>query len=106
MTNYWLSWWHTQDLSAFELNWPWWVSGYRDGGDEQDDAAICAAVQADDEDAAKGIVIAAYDVRPDDVEWRFVSERPADWSPFCDRFPKADWMAFPALAAPRGGKEG
>jgi len=34
------------------------------------------------------------DLMPEDVEWRFVEERPDDWSPFSDRFPQADWMEW------------
>jgi len=27
-------------------------------------------------------------------EDRFVTQKPADWSPFSDRFPRADWMQW------------
>lgn len=97
MTNYWISWY---GKGEWELHWPWWVSGYRMDGDEDagtpDTPTICAAVQAANEEAAKEIILAAHDTRPDNIEWRFVNERPAGWTPFCGRFPRADWMKWPA----------
>ena len=100
MKSYWLSWWSTESMGAFELNSPWWISGSRIGGDgECDDASICAAIQANNEDGVLKTVIAAYDTKPAVVEWRFIEEQPVDWSPFCDRFPKADWMEWPVHKA-------
>lgn len=92
---FWLS-WESRDphgLGTFELSSPWWISGYGD-----DSALICAAVMAEDEDSAIDIVIASFDEpRPDglDIDWRFVNEREPGWSPFSERFPKADWMVWP-----------
>ncbi len=53
-------------------------------------------VLAEDEQSAKEKVLRSYDVYlpADAVTWRFVEERPDDWSPFGDRFPKADWMQW------------
>lgn len=87
---FWMSWWHHDRYGAFELHSPWWSSGFR--GD--DATSICAAVLAEDEEAAREVVLASYDKRPDDVEWRFTEERPLDWSPFTSRFRKADWMKW------------
>lgn len=87
MKSYWLSWWTTDEHGGFELHWPWWISGYRD-----DASSICAAVRAESEDAAREIVLASYDKRPGDVEFRFVEKRPDDWTPYNDRFKKGDWM--------------
>lgn len=92
--NFWISWYCPAALGAWELASPWWVSGYA-MSDDEDVLCIVAAVHATDEEAAKEVVLAAYDTRPASMEWRFVSEREADWSPFCDRFPKADWMVWP-----------
>ena len=89
MNNYWLSWYHPQEL-GFELHWPWWITGQGNNY-----VTICAAVQAEDEDAAKAIVQAAMD-KPDKVEWRFCSLKAHGWAPFGDRLPHADWMEWPA----------
>jgi hypothetical protein len=90
MKKFWLSWYHDPaKLGGFELTAPWWVSGTRMSDDAD---TVVAAVQADHPEGAKDRVLRSYDVPPDDVEWRFCEERPANWTPFCDRFPKADWM--------------
>lgn len=90
---FWLSWYHCEGMSTFELHWPWWVSGYRfpDGAD-----TICAAVVADNRDAARELVRNSYDAPiPSELEWRFVEERPEDWVPYTIRFARAAWMRWP-----------
>lgn len=102
MKRFWISWYHTPVMGQFELHSPWWVSGARHVADRlafdevREEPTICAAVQADHEEAAKAIVQASYDVPPHEIEWRFCEERPDDWSPFSGRFPKADWMKWTA----------
>ncbi len=99
MTNYWISWYQTP--VEFELHSPWWISGYRyvlddtaeDG--EREQATICAAVHAMDEDAAKKVIVDSHDTVPGAIEWRFCEERPDDWTPFCDRFQRVKWMVWP-----------
>lgn len=93
MKTYWISW--IGPVGGFELHWPWWISGYR-LGDEEDTPTICAAVKAKNENAAKEVILASHDDKPKDIEWRFCNERPDGWEPFCDRFPRADWMQWPA----------
>ena len=97
MKRFWISWWHPG--GAFELHTPWWRSGW----DEEGRASICAAVLAHDEEDAMRVVTRAYEdfERASDIEWRFVHERPADWSPFSERFQRADWMQWPAGLAKR-----
>jgi hypothetical protein len=89
--NYWLSWYHDIDaLGAFELHSPWWVSGTRlDGAD-----TVCAAIKAENEDAAKAAVVAAYDTPPDTLEWRFCERQPDVWSPFNTRFQRSAWIQW------------
>lgn len=105
MKSYWVSWYHTPDLGGFELSAPWWVSGARIVADrlafdeQREEPIVCAAVRADHPEGARDRILTAYDVRPDGLEWRFVEERPSDWSPFTDRFPKTDWMQWPITAA-------
>lgn len=89
---YWLSWWTEPDPGQFELHTPWWISGARAGNAH----SVCAAITATSEDAAREKITDSYDVPPaSGLEWRFVDERPADWSPYCDRFERADWMQWP-----------
>jgi len=100
MTNFWLSWIHRDGIGAFEIHTPWWVSGHRmaaRGDEELDEPTIVAAVQADDEDAAKEKVMSAFDKRPAWLEWRFCEPRAPEWEPFSGRFPRADWMQWPPL---------
>lgn len=92
MSNFWLSWYCADDdMGKFELHSPWWISGTR----MTDDAStICAAVQAEDEEAAKEVVSASYDIRPASLEWRFCEPRASDWTPFSERFPRWEWMKW------------
>ncbi len=91
---WWVSWYNDWDLKEFELHAPWWVSGEDMAGNE----TIVAAVRADDEDAARAQVLAAYDNPPTDVRWRFCEAIPEDRQPFSekwsDRWPKSKWMAW------------
>jgi len=91
MKRWWVSWYHTEDMTPFTLRNPWWISGYRMADDA---ACVCAAVMAIDDDHARQKIIDCYDEPPDNVEWRFVSVKEDDWSPFSDRFPKGDWMEW------------
>ena len=91
---FWVSWWHDVEgeRSGFELHCPWWVSGSRDDDDAQ---SIVAAVMALDEDDAKARIVAAHDHTDVTLEWRFVNPRDPGWEPFCNRFPRAEWMRWP-----------
>jgi hypothetical protein len=85
LKSYWLSWYATHENGCFWLDWPWWISGFRFTDDAD---TICAAVRAPSEEAAKQLIVGAHDNPPPELEWRFCHERPASWSPYCDRFPK------------------
>lgn len=89
---FWISWYQTATMPGFTLNWPWWYTGWAGDGTTR---TIVAAVIARDEDAAEDVILSSFDVRPGGVMWRFNEERDDGWSPFCDRFPKADWMSWP-----------
>lgn len=89
MKAFWISWWNPPDASAFELHFPWWVSGTR-GSDGA--GSICAAVQAEDADAAVRMVRQCYDVPMTEMQFRFCEEETVDWIPYTDRFEKAEWM--------------
>lgn len=95
---WWVSWY--EHTVPFEYHGPWWVTGQELGGGQR--RTIVAAVLAADEDAARGVIVAAHDEPPTEVSWRFVEERPADWAPFSDRFPRGTWMQWPAGQA--GGR--
>ena len=102
MKNYWVSFWVGPQHGGFELHSPWWISGYRfvdgkmpdDDEDEVTESSVCAGIKAESEEAAQEIVYASFDTRPASLDFRFVEERPDDWSPFSGRFPKADWMTW------------
>lgn len=92
LKRFWLSWEHVTDGPTFELHSPWWVSGETFSGERQ---MICAAVLAQSEEAARKLIEASYDPGGAVAEWRFCNEREPDWTPFCDRFPRAKWMHWP-----------
>ncbi len=89
--NYWVS-WYAPRKEGFELYFPWWVSGYV--CDENQTETICAAIKASNELRAMDIIFDAYDSKDIKLEFRFVNEQVENWSPFCERFPKADWMKW------------
>lgn len=103
MKNFWVSFWAAREFGAFEIHSPWWFSGYRfkpgtklDDIDDEDttESSVCAAVRAESEEAAREFIYQSFDVRPECIEFRFVEERPADWSPYSDRFRQAAWMKW------------
>ena len=91
MNKFWLSWYHTEDMGPFELRSPWWVTGLR----PEDAVMICAAITAENFIEAEKLIKASYDTPPDEIEWRIVVQHDKHWSPFCDRFPRRDWMQWP-----------
>lgn len=94
--NYWVR-WFSAPSSTFETTWPWWHSGFT--GDDRN--VLVAAVRGAGVEQAKAQIVAAYEPFlegksvADVIEWSFVSERPDDWQPFTERFPRADWMEWP-----------
>lgn len=95
LTNYWLSWYNRRTDPAFRLDWPWWATGNRSGGA----VTICAAVRAKSEAEAWVIVIVSH-VQKVDLDTRFCEAQPSDWTPFCDRFQRAEWMQWPVVEPP------
>ncbi len=90
MKNFWVRWYGGD---AFEYDGPWWLSGWAG-----DTPIFVAAVRAENQEAAYKIIEGNYDRQPASIsEWSFCHERADDWEPFCDRFPRADWMKWPAL---------
>lgn len=93
--DYWISWWHSPDMGEFELHSPWWVTGARVDGSA---VSICAAVRVSEAEpvTAEEIIYAAYDDRPETIEFRFAEIKPENWpGPFGDRFERANWMQWP-----------
>lgn len=97
--NFWISWVTPFSLASFELHSPWWISGY----DSEGNAMICAAVRAASADEATKIIRQAYDDPPVTLMLRFITPQPDDWTPFCDRFPRADWMQWDATPLTAAG---
>lgn len=93
MEAYWISWYHHPDDGSFELHTPWWISGFTMEEPQRD--TIVAAVQAEDVENAWEVIHRSYDTPPTRIETRFC-ERLGDQPVFSDRFPRADWMQWPA----------
>lgn len=98
MRNYWISWIHCIEIMGkFELHSPWWISGSIWFGEQDTEAdTICAAIKAFSEEDALELIYKCYDIRPEEIEFRFCNERNSDWQPFSDRFPRAKWMKWDA----------
>lgn len=88
LTPFWVGWY---GIGGFEYHGPWWISGYASG----QRVTYCAAVMAADEEAARKVILTAYDDAEPDVEFRFAEERDQAWSPYSDRFGQAGWMRWP-----------
>ena len=61
MSLFWISWYHTKEMSEFELHSPWWISGTRLHDDAQ---TICSAIKAPDQETAIEEVKSSYDDIP------------------------------------------
>jgi hypothetical protein len=91
--NWWVSWWHTDAMSDFELHSPYWISGEGDDGA----LSICAAIRTDINNriTAEEVIYECYDKDPVQIKFRFIEPKLEDWVPFNDRFQKAEWMKWP-----------
>lgn len=65
----------------------WWVSGY----DSEDQAIICAVVEAAKEIEVRRVLITDWPEVAGVESLRFCEEKPLKWQPG-DRFPPSDWM--------------
>ena len=93
MKKYWIGFILPRDKAEFfEMHSPWWVSGE----DEEGDSSVCCAVKSSSKDNAMEKVCSCFDDGkvPFPIIWRFVEERPDDWTPFNSRFPLSDWMRW------------
>lgn len=91
---YWISWYGRN--GTFEYEGPWWITGQTMDDPPQD--IFCAAVKGYDEDDAWSTIFNAHDegaVEKHGIQMRFVSRRNKNWSPFQERYPKAEWMKWP-----------
>lgn len=85
-----ISWYNERKFSAFELHYPWWITGERMSDGAQ---TIVANIFAKSEKEAEQVVFFAYDTRPSKIEWRFndlLEDRNAYFK--SDRFPISKWM--------------
>jgi len=74
-----ISWYSTEEMGAYTLKFPWWISGYRCSDDA---SVIVAAIPLGRKEAIEA-VLSAYDKRPGIVEWRFNNEHEGEpWSAY------------------------
>lgn len=98
MNCYWISWIQTPDMPIFESNIPWWIidmddmGGIKIGVDER--YTICAAIKAMNEKSAIEEIKSLFDEIPQKISFKFVTQKEKGWSPFCNRFKRADWMRW------------
>lgn len=98
--------WVSPGAPIVTLTSPWWPDGVETTetslGLRQGTAPVfVAAVRAVDKAHAERVVFRG--VTGADVVVEFVKEMPSDWSPFSERFPRADWMDWPEIPRPRVG---
>jgi hypothetical protein len=97
---YWISW--TQPAGDYRPKWTppgpavlgWWKTGEtwdrkNDGDPLIDVVNLCAVVQCDTQGSAYAAILLDW---PDMINWRFFEEKPADWAPNEDRFPREGWI--------------
>lgn len=90
MRRWWVSWYG--ENGVFCLHSPWWIAGFR--GSKPDDYIFVAAVQASTFPKAQSAIRDAHDDPGAVIEWRFIEPRKPTWSPFNQRFPRAEWMKW------------
>ena len=88
MKNFWVSFFSGNE-QTFKLNFPWYCSGYYDGGQTN-----CAAIQARSEREAIDLIFRAFDQVPEFLQVYFLHDKPKEWSPFSDNFKRAEWMVW------------
>jgi len=85
---YWLSWVATNH--DYCIHFPHWSSGE----DADGNSILCCAVWATSEKKAKGIINNCHFAPNTNLSFRFCEEKPIGWTPFCERFPRANWMIW------------
>lgn len=87
MTKYWVSWWHKEEYGEFDLKWPCWLTA--ETYEEPARLAYCAAVKVKTGKDVLSVITKSYGIENNDLlclEWRFVIQKPDDWTPYSDRF--------------------
>lgn len=93
---YWISWLGSEFPKAIIPSWPWWIDGWTYGASgEQTPIIVGAVVGTSVEQVKQRVTDARIGGRV--KEWRFVEEKPADWTPFNQRYPQQPWMRWPHL---------
>ena len=94
MNKYWVSWRHYAEMGdfIFKDENPCWETGELYAG--RPIITYVVAIKTFDEYLAKKEVFNAYDQQVEEIDFIFAVKKPAKWSPFCERFPRADWMVW------------
>lgn len=85
---FWLSW--VAITHDYCIHFPHWVSGE----DANGNSILVCAVWATNGNKAKGIINNCHFSPNTHLSFRFCEEKSIDWSPFCDRFQRANWMIW------------
>lgn len=91
LKKYWISWYHEQCFSPFEIDTAFWSTGWRVSDYAE---TICAAIYATSQTNAYDTIIKSYDEKPDIIDFRFCEKKPRNWTPYDERFYQASWMTF------------
>lgn len=92
MEPFWVSFWvKDADLNAFEIHFPWWITGQSMG----DDSSICVALYAKDSEHAKTLVEESFDEGHSLTEWRFAQPCAVDIESSGRFTINREWMVWP-----------
>ena len=95
MRKYWISWVHDKKFGSIKTIFPMW----RDGVYKNGNPIISAAVKAHGSiDLIKRVFPSLYDRQENGKSQNMIivnfHEKPKDWSPFSDEYPKQEWMNY------------
>jgi hypothetical protein len=94
--SYWLSWRRPRQMGHDHFTFPFW--------DRPESVFVFAAMRACSAREAMDKVTVGYSEQVGQIEFVAVQEKPDDWSPYCDEFPKEDWMPTFPPAQKRTGR--
>lgn len=95
LKNFWGRYWVSEE-EAFNFGYvgPWWVTPVEEPVHEEDLAAICFAIRAENHEVVEEWFRNRFD--EGDVRQKvFLHEMDEDWIPFNEDYPRSDWMVWP-----------
>jgi hypothetical protein len=95
LKNFWCRYWVAEN-AAFDFDYvgPWWVTPVEEPVYDEELAAICFAIRAENPDVVEKWFRDKFD--EGDVRQRvYIHEMDEDWIPFNEDYSRSDWMVWP-----------